>query len=266
MNWADELIANQLGFPHAVIFPRARDAIKAWTEITGKVLHLPTNVCPVARDWAKQYELHAIDDTGMAPGITTQLYGYREEGDGNSEMDLDPLGTGFFARPCATSAIVSFGEKKFITAGGAAFATRDQGLAQEMESRGYCPPALIDYLKLHLTSPVLAHLRSQKRDKVALWDRHLGDMLQRIDREQIVPWRVMRLVRKWEDRSWVVIGLREAGFDVGTNYPSLANHGLTTSDFGDCILNFFVTDDYDETRIKLACGVIRGVLDDLHHR
>ncbi len=191
----------------------------------------------------------------MAPGITTQLYGYREEGDGTSEMDLDPLGTGFFARPCASSAIVSFGSKKFITTGGAALATKDQGLAQEMEARSYFPPALIDYLKVHLSSPVLAHLREKRFERLYLWDRHLGDMLQRIPREQIIPWRVMRLVAMGQ-REKIIRELRINGIDVGTNYPPLPGYGTAGGFFGDRVLNFFLSDDYDEARISKACDII----------
>ncbi len=257
-SWADDLIANQLGYPYAVLFPRAREAIKAWTEITGKTLNLPSNVCSVAVEWAKQYKLYPIDDTGMAPGITTQLYGYREEGDGTSEMDLDPLGTGFFARPCATSTIVSFGAKKFISTGGAAFATKDQGLAEAMEERGYFPPALVEYLKFHLAAPVLAALRDKRRDRVYLWDKHLGDLLQRINREQIIPWRVMRMAQTPGIRLNIIDAMRVAGFDVGTNYRMMAPHTIDL--WGSRILNFFVSDDYDEQEIMAACDIIARTL------
>ena len=258
-SWADELIAHQLGYPYCVLFPRAREAIRAWTQITDLTLHLPSNICPVTRDWAKQFKLHEIDETGMAPGITTQLYGYREEGDGTSEMDLDPLGTGFFARPVATSAIVSFGEKKFITIGGAAFATKDQGLAEEMEKRSYFPTALVEHLRLHLQAPILSAWRDKMRDRVYLWDRHLGDMLPRIKREQIIPWRAMRLAAMGQ-REKIIRALRGAGFDIGTNYPALSGYGTAGGFFGDRVLNFFVSDDYNDARIRSACEIIKRVI------
>jgi hypothetical protein len=243
-----------MGFQYAVLFPRGREAIRAWTEITERPVRLPTNICPVARDWSAFHTLHDIDETGLAPGITTQLYGYREEGDGKSELDLDPLGTGFFARPCATSGIVSFGEKKFITIGGAAFVTNDQALAQEMEPRGYWPPAITEHVKLYLAA--LSMLRDKRRDKVYLWDRHLGDSLQRINREQIIPWRVMRLAKDRTQRDRIVDKLRDCRDDIGTNYPPLVGQ----NSFGDRVLNFFLTDDYDERRIQDACGTIKGVV------
>jgi hypothetical protein len=255
-NWGDDLIAGPLGYKYCALYPRAREAIKAWTEITGRPLQLPTNVCTVARDWAKTVSIHDIDETGLAPGITTQLYGYREEGNGKSELDLDPLGTGFFSRPVATSAIVSFGAKKFITVGGAAFVTKDQGLAQEMEARGYWPESLTDHVKLYLGA--ISMIRDRRRDRVYLWDRHLGDCLQRIKREQIIPWRVMRMAQTPGIRLNIIDALRTNGFDVGTNYRNIAPHTIDL--WGSRILNFFVSDDYDEKRITTACDIIKRAI------
>lgn len=258
-NWADKIIANQMGFSYCVLFPTAREALKLWTRLTAKPARLPTNVCAVARDWATSFTLHAIDESGLAPGVTTQLYGYREVGQRNSDLDLDPLGTGFFDYPCATSAIVSFGQKKFVTIGGAAFVTQDNELANAMQAGApHFPPAFAASLE-QLLDPANGFLlakRESKRKTIYLWDRHLGDMLERIDREQIVPWRVMRKAMNMIHRGAIVHQLRAAGFDVGINYPSLADR----NDFGYRVLNFFVTDDYDETKIKAACEIIRRIV------
>lgn len=254
-NWADELIAQPMGFQFCVLFPRAREAIKAWSDITRRPIKLLTNICPVAKEWATFWTLHPVDDFGMAPGITTQLYGYRERGVGTSELDLDPLMTGYFDRPCATSSIISFGRHKTINVGaGAAFLTQDQGLSEEMDKLGYFPAGLAHLLSVQLLA--MPSLMQKRFEKVAIWDRHLGDSLQRMKREQIVPWRVMRL--SWTGRARrdaIVEALRNAGHDVGINYPPL--DGCERNYFGDRVLNFFLSDDYDEPRIKDACEIIK---------
>lgn len=256
-NWADDLIAGPMGFTYAVLFPRAREAIKAWTEITNRPVKLPTNICLVARDWATYHTLHDIDETGLAPGITTQLYGYREVGNRDAELDLDPLMTGWFDRPCATSSIISFGQKKAIDiGGGGAFLTQDQGLAEEMERRGYFPSGLIDILKPHLA--LFTAAMRIRRERAGLWDRHLEDMLPRIRREQIIPWRVMRRANNRIEREAIIKDARACGIDVGINYPPLS--GSVDNGFGATVLNFFVSDDYTEDRIRDACGVICGAI------
>ncbi len=123
-----------------------------------------------------------------------------------------------------------------------------------MEKRGYFPPALIDHIQMHLRSPILSAMREKRFDRVALWDRYLGDSLGRIKREQVIPWRVMRLAPGKGIRLAIMVALRQAGHDVGTNYPPLPNH--SDNGFGSRVLNFFLSDDYDDARIRSACEVI----------
>ena len=56
--------------------------------------------------------------------------------------------------------------------------------------------------------------------------------------------------------------MRAAGFDAGINYPPLP--GVTDPSavqWGKEVINLWVSDDYDETRIKAACEVIKRTLD-----
>ena len=257
-NWADDLIAGPMGFQYCVLFPRAREAIKAWTEIMELPIRLPTNVCPVAKMWAKHWTLHDIDDSGLAPGVTTQLYGYRERGDGTSKLDLDPLMTGWFDRPCAESSIISFGQKKSLDlGGGAAFLTRDQSLSEEMDRRGYWPNGLTQITSLNIQL-FTASMRVQ-RENIYLWDRYLGDSCERLPREQTIPWRCMRRIPLQRDA--VVHALRGAGFDAGTNYPCLAGvDNPKAKTFERQIINLFVGHPIKKEDIQAACEIIKRVV------
>ena len=53
-------------------------------------------------------------------------------------------------------------------------------------------------------------------------------------------------------RNAVVLALRRAGHDVGTNYQPLTGR----NEFGDTVINFSLADDYDEDKIKDACKII----------
>ena len=46
MSWADEKIAHPMGYEHAVLFPRARDAIWAYQKVLDGLIYLPENICP----------------------------------------------------------------------------------------------------------------------------------------------------------------------------------------------------------------------------
>ena len=257
-NWADELIGEPMGFHYTVLFPRAREAMKAWSEITALPIRLPTNVCPVAKQWAAYWTLHDIDDSGLAPNVTTQLYGFRERGDGTSKLDLDPLMTGWFDRPCAESSIISFGQKKSLDlGGGAVFLTQDQGLAEEMEKRGYWPKGLTTMGSGNLIL-FAAQMRIQ-RQQIYLWDRYLGDSCERLPREQVIPWRAMRRIPLQRDA--VVRALRDAGFDAGTNYPALAGvDNPKSKTFERQVINFFVGTEVTEEYIQSASEIVKRMV------
>jgi hypothetical protein len=189
-------------------------------------------------------------ETGLCRA-PVHLYGYRQAAD-FSAIELDPLMTGWGRQPQATSCIISFGAKKFISIGhGGAFLTNDQGLAEQIETVGHWPFGEKDEVTALLRASLNFFLRAKlaKFERAALWDRHLGDMLTRIPAEQVIPWRVMRRSNK---RDAIVLALRRMGHDVGTNYQPLEG----TNKFGDTVINFSLAEDYDEDRIKDACKII----------
>ncbi len=248
MAWADDEIAGPMGFKYAVLFPRARDAMWAYLSATDmKYFLVPENVCSAI---ASLVQCVKTDQTTGLCEYPVHLYGYRQEA--RSQIELDPLMTGWGRKPQAPSAIVSFGRKKFISIGhGGAFLTNDQSLAECMEPTGHWPFSDDQEATALLRTSLKFFQRTKlmRFDKIALWDRHLGDMLTRIPAEQVIPWRVMRLTPK---RDTIVGALRRAGQDAGTNYPPLAGR----NEFGDTVINLPISEDYDEDKIKDACKII----------
>lgn len=256
MGWADDLIAGPMGYKYAVLFPRAREAI--YHASAFQDIDLPSNICRAIFETVGRTQLIPVwDNTGMAPDIPVQLYGYREICE-NAELEIDPLMTGWLGRPFAKSSIVSFGHKKMVTAyGGGAFLTSHLDLAEQMKEHSYWPEGLTApvALAIHCLPTTIA----KRFEKIALWDRHLGDSCIRIPREQVMPWRCMRRIPFGRDK--VVRALRDAGFDAGTNYPPLP--GVTDAgahEWGGTVINFFVSDDYDEPRIRAACEIVKRTI------
>jgi len=246
MAWADDQIAKPMGYEHAVLFPRARDAIKAYVEVTArKVLGLPSNICPeafkAAGDKARSQEIDQA--TGLAPNLAVQLYGYRNEV--SAPLEIDPLMTGWVGRPCCESTIISFGFKKTLNVGcGGAFLTNNTLLAAAMMDFGFWPGG--DELTALVQKELgRIHWRRDVRfEQIKRWDAALGDLLPRIPMEQVMPWRVMRRVPDWgpkdkfHDRSkrdTVVAAVRAGRIPVGTNYPPLTG----SNKWGDEVINFF---------------------------
>jgi len=127
-------------------------------------------------------------------------------------------------------------------------------LLNEMAPQGHWNERFTDILLERLaTFPEdrLAHF-----DTIALWDRYLGDSLLRIPAEQLMPWRVMRRARSRTEREWIVLRLRGAGFDVGTNYPPLKGR----NEWGDTVLNFPCPPNQDKLEIQKACEIIGRVV------
>lgn len=260
--WIDtkKKLCDAFGFSYCVFFPRARDAIKVWFEKTGvREFYIPSNVCPLLADiLPNAIKLPVSRLTGTVVALPVQLYGYREICD-NAPLEIDPLMTGWFGRPFAKSTVISFGRNKTIDIGaGSAFLTNDKSLARDMESQSYFPPGILGLLQFELHELIRCGINKKKR-RVDWWNRHLGDSCIRIPAEQVIPWRVIRRVPKHRDA--VVKAMRANGLDAGTNYPPLP--GVTDPgaiQWGKEVINFFVTEDYDEARIKAACEIIKRTI------
>ncbi len=111
----------------------------------------------------------------------------------------------------------------------------------------------------------------RRREKAALWRRHLrscGGSLHWPTRKQPVPWRTIVCVHGRRD---VVAGaLWREGFDAGINYPPLTDFYPTSlagqacsgaQAWGRDVRNLWVTDDYDEARIRAVADVIKRSLE-----
>ncbi len=157
--------------------------------------------------------------------------------------------TGFFGKPFADNCIISFGRNKTlnINGGGALLSNLDV-------YPGYFPEGLRDPLEYGFDN--FYEIVANQIETAALWDRYLADLLRRPPIEQIIPWRVMRLVNP-SCRNALVMELRTAGFDVGTNYPQLDGVDFDSGHkWGDSVINFWTTQDYDAEKIQRACEVI----------
>ncbi len=255
--WADDLIAGPMGFKYAVLFARARDALFHYSRLDW--ILLPSNICPDAATsvWFPNLELVPVEaTTGMSPGVPVQLYGYRNRLSGK-RLDLDPLMTGWYDKPCATSAIVSFGRKKILPLnGGGVFLTQDQALAEEMRRHEHFPGGEEYIRTVRLCLNDIDRIVERRFRRIALWDRYLGDSCERVPMEQVMPWRVMRRIP--HNRDLVVKNLRVCGIAVGTNYPPLP--GVTDSgaiQWGNEVINFLVDEDQHEQYVILASEIIK---------
>jgi hypothetical protein len=220
MSWADKTIANPMGYARAVLFPRARDALYVYLTFCEKRVKLPICICPEIAGMINSKDFLDVDRTGMAPG--TQLYGYRM--DHSEDLDLDPLLTGWNSKPTSLHRLISLGRHKILPlCGGGAFCTNDLNIADELEKHSFFNPgsdnSYIEKIEMcfkHL--PEVIHARWQQID---IWNRCLGDMLDRIPREQVMPWRCMRLAPV-PKRGAIIRALREAGIAVSVNYPAFS--------------------------------------------
>ena len=75
----------------------------------------------------------------------------------------------------------------------------------------------------------------ERFERIAKWDAELGDLLIRVPKEQVMPWRVMRRVPNGK-RDQLVRELRLLGLPVGTNYPPLTGR----NEWGDTVINFLI--------------------------
>lgn len=205
-----------MGYPHCILFPRARDAISAWCMITGNKLFIPSNCCPVLQEFAGA--IVPIDpETGLAPKVPVQLYGYRQLfPDNASAIEIDPLMTGAMGKPFAESTVISFGYSKTIDIGaGGAILTRNRGLAGELKAFAYFP----DILRQPLSDRLYvfhAIVMQKKRDYEEI-ENQVARHVERLKHRPVISWRfVAKNPSKYLEES-----ARYYGYKISHNYPPL---------------------------------------------
>ena len=255
MSWENDDIANPMGFEYCALFDCARSAMRAYLDVLAlEFFFVPENICPSIADMVTTSR---TDQTTGLCDYAVHLYGY--QGSNRKNVDsiaLDPLMTGWLRSLKTDSAIISFGRKKMLSLGyGGAFLTNDRRLFEHVAPHKNWNDYYSDHLRAALQ---LFHDGIQERwEKIALWDRYLGDTLLRVTAEQIMPWRVMRRAHSLGERNNIVELLRGGGIDVGTNYPPLSGHNT----WGDTVLNFFCSPDIEKIEIRQACAIIEGAVE-----
>lgn len=218
-------LAEKMGYQYCILFPRGRDALGAYSAHADVVL--PSNICPEISDYASK--IVEIDDYGQ--GGCAQLYGYyRNHG---YELNLDPLMTGWVKPPLSEHSIISFGRYKMTeTYGGGALLTNDTDLyAKHMEE--YMPPGLLEPIGRAICN--MDGVLRKRWEAMEEWDQELGNLLIRIPREYVMPWRCMRMCPPTH-RNAMVAALRMDGVAVSTNYPPLP--GQPPNNWGDNVIGF----------------------------
>ena len=245
------------GYEYAIGFPRARDAVKAYTRKYGAP-DIPSNCCPALYNAVlancSHTSIMTVDpNTGVARNLPVQMYGYRQIVPG-APLEIDPLMTGILGRPFAKHSIISFGWNKTLELGsGGILLTNDPQDVTDFPDT--FPQFLIEPLENELGrlwETIRAKWLMQK-----YWDQNLGDGLVRIPQETVIPWRIIRRVPDGK-RDTLVKALRAAGFHAGTNYPPLA--GVTDIDaitWGDEVINLWGP----HTDVKPVCEIIKRVMD-----
>ena len=266
MSWADKAVANPQGYERAVLFPRARDALKYYIAVrVWPLVSMPICVCPEIAGMAGGFL--DVDSCGMAPG--TQLYGYRNEH--IEALDLDPLMTGWWSRGRAGQhRIVSFGSNKILPlVGGGAFLTDDTGLAAELSEFSFFPGGdnYADQVRGALSQ--LEQTVYHRRQQIKIWDRFLGDMLARVEHEQVMPWNVMRLAAPGQ-RGLLIDALRHGAIAVSINYPIVRGQSIGSNAYPGAerwqsqVISFPLYENTDayvcEGYIRRAAAIVSGVL------
>ena len=222
MSWANTTIAQPMGYARAVLFPRARDAFRHYLAL-GHTHRLPICICPEMAcrvvEGTEAVNFLDVDKTGMARG--TQLYGYRT--DHNEALDLDPLLTGWWREPTSPHRLISLGRHKILPLfGGGVFCTNDPDVAEALGQHSFFPGGDTYIEKIRMVFEHLPEIVHARWNQLDIWDRHLGDLLDRIPREQAMPWRCMRLAPP-SKRGPIIRAMREAGIAVSINYPSFGS-------------------------------------------
>ena len=270
MSWADKAIANPMGYARAVLFPRGRDALQRYLAAGGRYV-APICICPqvgslLAPEGISMEKLSKafldVDQTGMVLG--TQMYGYRM--DHNEDLDLDPLLTGWWlSPPHSPHRIISLGRHKILPLyGGGVFCTNDLNLAEELDKESRFPGGSHYAEKVEVVFEHLTEVVHARWAQIELWDRYLGDLLDRIPREQAMPWRCMRLAQP-KARDALIRTLRKANIGVSLNYPSLGSseHFPGGTWWGQRVISFPLgpLGEDNEKYIRHASEIISGVLE-----
>ncbi len=66
----------------------------------------------------------------------------------------------------------------------------------------------------------------------------------------------MRRATNEMDQHNIVVCLRRAGLDVGTNYPPLTGN----NEWGNTVLNFFCEPGAEKAEIQVACDIVKDVV------
>jgi dTDP-4-amino-4,6-dideoxygalactose transaminase len=100
---------------------------------------------------------------------------------------------------------------------------------------------------------------ARKWKRVEMWDAALAGLCDELlspEAELAVPWRLTKRLRRPELRDPLVARPRADGFDAETNYPQLAREFPSmlprqqdAEHWANCVINLWLTDDYDRARI-----------------
>jgi hypothetical protein len=233
-----------MGYEYCVLFSKARMAIAYYVALCMPTLpkFLPSNICPAL---ANAYGDHVVfmpvrAENGLAQDIpAVQLYGFRQEGE--RVLEIDPLMTGWRRNADCRSTIISFGYSKTIDLGyGGALLTNNKYLFDDMGPySNWSRDDKTEQLDYELDR--LDEVIKRRKERLALWDRHLPGWCIKPDIEPVMPWRVIRRITRMRDH--VAKVMRNSGFSVGTNYPPLPGCTDPSSvSWGREVINFWLDD------------------------
>jgi dTDP-4-amino-4,6-dideoxygalactose transaminase len=146
----------------------------------------------------------------------------------------------------------------------------------------------------HLLSVDLAHLRhafdethtsqlaavldrfredcEERRLRLEVWRRvssGLGDELRVLSTDVMAPWRLIGRARNPDRRDLMVSALRRKAIDAGINFPPLTDcfpkllgdqRHADADEWGDSVINLWLSADYDNRRIDQAAAILAKVL------
>lgn len=258
----EKILCDGFGMRHCLFFSRARRAIAVYRWLIfghDRPLFCPSNVCPLLANALGNPVFLPVDKfTGLSKptrDLAVQLYGFRN--DASCALEIDPAFTGWKREPKASSIILSFGYSKTIDIGeGAAFLTNEREIANDLWPYADWTPHM--GLESELTS--IDDSIERRRDRLECWDEVLPkNVFFKPSVDPIVPWRCIRLIETGREK--VISALRGAGIDVGTNYPPLPGCTDPSSvEWGNKVINFWVTRNYDRDRIRYAGRIIEKAL------
>jgi hypothetical protein len=109
---------------------------------------------------------------------------------------------------------------------------------------------------------------ARRWERALLWEEVLAPFSEDLlapAAELSAPWRLTRFLRRPEWRDPLVARLRMGGFDVGTNFPPLAQsfpillpRQPDAERWGQSVINLWLSDDYSAARISAAASVVES--------